>query len=50
MSVIRSAQVAEPGGQFSIVEHEAPEPGRGQVRITVEDCGVCSNESDFVNG
>jgi alcohol dehydrogenase len=50
MSVIRSAQVAEPGGQFSIVEREAPEPGRGQVRITVEACGVCGTDSDFVNG
>jgi alcohol dehydrogenase len=49
MSTIRSAQVAEPGGPFSIVERELPEPGRGHVRITVEACGVCRSDSGFVN-
>jgi alcohol dehydrogenase len=47
--MIRSAQVAEPGGPFSIVEREMPEPGRGQVRITVEACGVCHTDSNFIN-
>ena len=50
MPTIRSAQVTEPGGQFSIVEHEAPEPGRGHVRITVEACGVCHTDALFING
>jgi alcohol dehydrogenase len=36
MSMIRSAQVTEPGGPFIVAEREIPEPGRGQVRITVE--------------
>jgi len=49
MSVIRSAQVAAPRGQFSIVESEMPEPGRGEVRITVEACGVCHTDSNFIN-
>lgn len=49
MPTIRSAQVAEPGGQFSIVERELPEPGRGHVRITVEACGVCRSEAAFIN-
>ena len=49
MPYIRSAQVAEPGGPFSIVERELPEPGRGQVRITIEACGVCRSDSAFVN-
>ena len=49
MSMIRSAQVTEPGGPFSIAEHEMPEPGRGQVRVTVEACGVCHSDSAFVN-
>jgi alcohol dehydrogenase len=49
MPTIRSAQVAEPGGPFSIVEHERPEPGRGQVRVAVEACGVCRSDAAFVN-
>jgi alcohol dehydrogenase len=49
MSTIRSAQVAEAGGPFSIVERQPPEPGRGQVRLTVEACGVCRSDSAFVN-
>ena len=49
MSVIRSAQVAQPRGQFSIIESEMPEPGRGEVRITVEACGVCHTDSNFIN-
>lgn len=49
MSTTRSAQVNEPGGPFSIVEHEQPEPGRGQVRIAVEACGVCRSDAAFVD-
>lgn len=49
MPTIRSAQVAEAGGPFSIVERQLPEPGRGQVRLTVEACGVCRSDSAFVN-
>ncbi|ADP82355.1 alcohol dehydrogenase [Pseudofrankia inefficax] len=45
----RSAQVAEPGGSFSIVRNELPEPGRGHVRLTVEACGVCRSDSGFVD-
>ncbi len=49
MPTIRSAQVAVPGGPFSIVEHERPEPGRGHVRVTVEACGVCRSDAAFIN-
>src|ERR1700754_155478 len=49
MPTFRSAQVAEPGGRFHIVERETPEPARGQVRITVEGCGVCRTDAAFVN-
>ena len=48
MPMIRSAQVSEPGGPFRIVERELPEPGRGQVRVTVEACGVCRTDAAFV--
>jgi alcohol dehydrogenase len=49
MSTFRSAQVTEPGGAFRIVEQELTEPGRGQVRVTVEACGVCRSDAAFVN-
>lgn len=49
MSMIRSAQVAEPGAPFRIVESDRPEPGRGQVRVAVEACGVCRTDAAFVN-
>lgn len=50
MSTIRSAQVAEAGDPFGIVESELPEPGRDHVRVTVEACGVCRSDSLFVSG
>src|SRR4051812_45040169 len=49
MSMIRSAEVAQPGAPFRIVERELPEPGRGQVRVTVEACGVCRTDAAFVD-
>lgn len=49
MTAIRSARVGAPGAAFEIVSHEQPEPGRGQVRIDVEACGVCRTDSAFVN-
>lgn len=49
MSTFRSAQITEPGGAFHIVEQELPDPARGQVRITVEACGVCRSDAAFVN-
>lgn len=48
MSVMRVAQVAEPGGRFEIVERELPEPGPGHVRIAVEASGVCHTDAVFV--
>ncbi|MEV5985358.1 alcohol dehydrogenase [Streptomyces sp. NPDC052051] len=48
MSVMRVAQVAEPGGKFEIVERELPEPGPGHVRIAVEASGICHSDAMFV--
>jgi alcohol dehydrogenase len=50
MSSIRSAQVTEAGGRFDVVTREAAEPGRGQVRVTVEAVGVCHTDHYFING
>nr|WP_221380474.1 alcohol dehydrogenase catalytic domain-containing protein [Actinoplanes polyasparticus] len=49
MTTFRSAQVTAPGAPFRIVETELPTPGRGQVRVTVEACGVCRTDAAFVN-
>ncbi|MEO3890469.1 alcohol dehydrogenase [Nonomuraea sp. B5E05] len=46
---VRAAQVTEPGGGFSVVERELPEPQPGHVRLTVEACGVCRSDAGFVN-
>ena len=35
MQKIRAVQVPHAGGDFQLVEREAPEPGRGEVRVTV---------------
>lgn len=40
-----AVQVSKPGGNFEVVERPTPEPGRGQVRIKVEACGVCHSDA-----
>ena len=42
---MKVAQVSKPGGNFEIVERPIPEPGRAQVRIKVEACGVCHSDA-----
>ena len=37
-------QISKPGGNFELVERPIPEPGRGQVRIKVEACGICHGD------
>ena len=50
MSKYRCVEVVEPGGSLGLVERELVEPGFGQVRVTVEACGVCHTDSEFVQG
>jgi 2-desacetyl-2-hydroxyethyl bacteriochlorophyllide A dehydrogenase len=42
---MKAVQVSKPGGNFEIVERPIPEPGRAQVRIRVEACGVCHSDA-----
>jgi D-arabinose 1-dehydrogenase-like Zn-dependent alcohol dehydrogenase len=44
MSKMKAVQVSKPGGNFELVERNIPEPGRNQVRIKVEACGVCHSD------
>lgn len=41
----RSMQVSAAGGPLELIQKEFPEPGRGQVRIRVQACGVCHSDS-----
>src|SRR5712692_496640 len=45
MPRMRAVQVGKPGGNFEVVERAIPEPGRGQVRVKVEACGICYSDS-----
>jgi len=42
---VKAVQVSKPGGNFEVVERPIPEPGRGQVRIKVEACGICHSDA-----
>lgn len=41
---MKAVQISKPGGNFEIVERPIPEPGRDQVRVKVEACGVCHSD------
>ena len=42
---MKAVQVGKAGGKFEMVERAVPEPGRGQVRIRVEACGICHSDA-----
>src|ERR1700676_3082723 len=42
---MKAVQVSKPGGNLEIVERPTPQPGRGQVRIKVEACGICHSDA-----
>jgi D-arabinose 1-dehydrogenase-like Zn-dependent alcohol dehydrogenase len=42
---MKAVQVSKPSGNFEVVERPIPEPGRAQVRIKVEACGVCHSDA-----
>jgi D-arabinose 1-dehydrogenase-like Zn-dependent alcohol dehydrogenase len=50
MAKMRAVQVAKAGGPFEMVEREIPEPGRGQIRIKVEACGICHSDALVLGG
>ena len=45
MPRMRPVQVAKKGAPFELVERELPSPGRGEVRLKVQACGVCHSDS-----
>ena len=42
---MKAVQISKPGGNFEVVERPIPQPGRGQVRIKVEACGICHSDT-----
>ena len=42
---MKAVQISKPGGDFEIVDRPIPEPGKGQVRIKVEACGICHSDA-----
>jgi D-arabinose 1-dehydrogenase-like Zn-dependent alcohol dehydrogenase len=47
---MRAVQVSEAGGPLKLVERAIPEPGRGEVRVKVQACGVCHSDMFAVTG
>jgi D-arabinose 1-dehydrogenase-like Zn-dependent alcohol dehydrogenase len=47
---MKAIHVAAAGGQLELVDRDLPEPGRGQVRVRVQACGVCHSDSITVQG
>jgi D-arabinose 1-dehydrogenase-like Zn-dependent alcohol dehydrogenase len=41
---MKAAQISKPRGDWELVERDIPEPGRGQVRVKVEACGICHSD------
>lgn len=50
MSTYRSVEVAVPGGPIQLTDRPMREPGRGEVRVRVEACGVCHTDSQIAAG
>ena len=46
----RAVQVSGAGESLELVERETPTPGRGEVLVRVEACGVCHSDSLTVEG
>src|SRR5271170_4227552 len=45
MPKMKAVQVSKPGGNLELVERDIPEPGRSQVMIKVEACGICHSDA-----
>lgn len=50
MTTMKIARVPAANAPFEVTEVEVPEPGRGQVRVKVQACGVCHSDSLTVAG
>ena len=44
MSTMKAMQVSEPGSDFELVEKDIPTPGKNEVLIKVQACGICHSD------
>ncbi|MDZ7703786.1 MAG: alcohol dehydrogenase [Trueperaceae bacterium] len=44
MATMRAMQVSKAGGDFELVERDIPTPGRDEVRVKVDACGICHSD------
>jgi D-arabinose 1-dehydrogenase-like Zn-dependent alcohol dehydrogenase len=44
MAKMKVAVIPKAGAEFEILEREIPIPGKGQVRIRVQACGICHSD------
>ena len=42
---MKAVQISKAGGNFELVDRPMPQPGRNQVRIKVEACGICHSDA-----
>ncbi|MGI8753916.1 MAG: alcohol dehydrogenase [Acidimicrobiales bacterium] len=45
MATMRAVQVSSPGKPFEMVEHDVPQPERGEALVRVHACGVCHSDA-----
>jgi D-arabinose 1-dehydrogenase-like Zn-dependent alcohol dehydrogenase len=50
MATMRAMSVPGPGAKLRMEERAVPQPGRDEVRIRVQACGVCHSDSQTVEG
>ena len=49
-STMRGVQVSQVNAPLRVVDLPQSSPGRGQVKIAVEACGICHSDADMVHG
>jgi Zn-dependent alcohol dehydrogenases len=49
-NTMRAAVISEPGGEFELVERDIPDPSAGEVRISIDACGVCHSDAFVKEG
>lgn len=47
---MKAMQINEPGGDFELVEKDIPSPGKSQVLIKVQACGICHSDAFVKDG
>lgn len=50
MPLMKAMQISKPGGDFELVQKEIPEPGKNEVRIKVQACGICHGDAVVKEG